>query len=92
MCVIEAMAAGKPVIATRAGGLEELVVDGETGFIVPPKDIEALATAIRSLISLSDKGKGMGQRGKEIAAEKFSIQLVAKKTTDLFFSLAGVKR
>src|SRR6185503_18503840 len=47
--LLEAMAAGKPVIASRSGGTPEVVVDGETGLLVPPEDVDALGAALRRL-------------------------------------------
>ncbi|MFH0925678.1 MAG: glycosyltransferase, partial [bacterium] len=87
LCILEAMAASKPVIATDVGGVRELVIDQETGFLVPPKDINALAAAITKLISLPDCGGEMGKKGRELVRKKFSIQMVAKRTVDLFLEL-----
>jgi glycosyltransferase involved in cell wall biosynthesis len=86
LCILEAMAAAKPVIATKAGGIEELVVNQETGFIVPAQNPEALASAIRNLMNLADKGKSMGKKGKEIVIKNFSVNYIAETTTDLFIS------
>jgi glycosyltransferase involved in cell wall biosynthesis len=60
----EAMAVGRPVVATRIGGAEEIVADGETGLLVPPGDDAALAAAIRSILLRPDRGRGMGERGR----------------------------
>ena len=92
LCVLEAMAAGRPVIATKVGGTPKLVEDGKTGVIVPPKDITAMAEAIRTVLSLPDRGKEMGERGKNIVAMHFSVNFIAKKTADLFNSLIGVNQ
>ena len=61
--LIEAMASRKPVIATRVGGMPEIVVDGETGLIVPPEDPPALAAAILSLLRDPVRSRAMGEAG-----------------------------
>lgn len=69
---LEAMAAGRPVLATRAGGLAEVVADGETGRLVPPRDAEALATALDELASDPELGRRLGRAGRERVRERFS--------------------
>lgn len=68
---LEAMAAGRPVLATRAGGLVEVVLDGETGRLVPPGDSEALAGAIVDMTSNAEIRDRMGQAGAERVREYF---------------------
>ncbi len=70
--VIEAMAASKPVVATRCGGPEEIVVDGQTGYLVPKGEPDDFGRALRKLLEDSDHAKRMGARGRELAEEKFS--------------------
>jgi glycosyltransferase involved in cell wall biosynthesis len=67
--VIEAMASGRPVIASRIGGLPELVEDGETGLLVPPGDPAALRGAIARLLADRDLAERMGQAGRRKARE-----------------------
>lgn len=69
---IEAMAAGKPVIASNIGGLPEVVADGVTGLLVEPKDVEALAKAILRLVNDPSLLVEMGFQGRAIVNEKFS--------------------
>ena len=87
LCVLEAMAAARPVIATDVGGTAELAVDGETAFIVPPRRPEALKDAILRLRRLPDGGQSMGARGREVVGREFSIQNSTKKTEKLFTAL-----
>jgi len=61
---MEAMATGRPVIASHVGGMPELVVDGETGLLVPPSDSGALARAILRLLSDPALRQDMGQAGR----------------------------
>jgi glycosyltransferase involved in cell wall biosynthesis len=63
--VYEAMAAGRAVVASRVGGIPELVADGETGVLVPPGDPERLAQAIVKLLTYDEERIRMGQRGRE---------------------------
>jgi glycosyltransferase involved in cell wall biosynthesis len=71
LVALEAAAAGKPIAATATGGLRDIVVDGETGLLVPPEDREALAAALQKLISDADLRERLGAAAKQQAA-KFS--------------------
>lgn len=71
---VEAMASAKPVVAIAHGGLLEIVVDGETGLLVPPGDEDALATAILSLLEDPARRMSMGQAGRERVLRSFSIE------------------
>jgi L-malate glycosyltransferase len=70
---LEAMAQGKPVVGTRAGGLPELVVDGETGLLVTPLKPEELAKAIVRVLKDRELAKRLGEAGAKRAREKFGI-------------------
>jgi sugar transferase (PEP-CTERM/EpsH1 system associated) len=72
--ILEAMASGLPVIATNVGGNRELVVDGETGMLVPPSDPIAMADAIQSYLRDPAKLERHGQAGRKRAVEHFSIE------------------
>jgi glycosyltransferase involved in cell wall biosynthesis len=85
--VLEAMAAGKAVIASRVGGLGELVIDGATGFLVAPRDVEALAGAISKLAGDSFMIRDMGQKGRERLKENFTMEQMAKKNEDHYYGL-----
>lgn len=84
IAIIEAMAAGRPVIATAVGGIPEIVVHGETGLLVPPGDPIALAAAIRSLISDSKRALSFGARGRKRVHDKFSIEMVVRRHEELY--------
>ena len=71
--LIEAMAFGVPVIATRAGGVPEIVVDGETGILILPDDAASLAKAIRRMITDRELCVTMGRKGRERAVERFKL-------------------
>ncbi|CAN5607353.1 glycosyltransferase [soil metagenome] len=89
--IIEAMAAGLPVVATNVGGNAEAVQDGTSGYIVPPEDPAALAAAILKLLANHDQARAMGQAGKRIAAEKFTNEAMMTVTTDAYAKLLKTK-
>jgi colanic acid/amylovoran biosynthesis glycosyltransferase len=72
--IMEAMAAGLPVISTAIGGIPEMVIQNETGFLVPPGDAAALAGAIERLFDEIDLARRLGERGFQRAKELFSIE------------------
>lgn len=84
--LIEAMAAGKPVVASRVGGIPDLVRHGETGYLVPPADEKSLADAILMLLNDRDEAKLMGQRGKQMC-QQFSLEAMIAKLDDLYSDL-----
>jgi len=85
--VLEAMAAGKPVVATSVGGTPEVIVDGETGLVVPPRNPEALASVIIRLLKNPELRTKMGRAGKERVLKQFSILRMVTKTQQLYKEL-----
>ena len=85
--VIEAMAAGKPVIATRVGGIEEAVKDRITGLLVPPADGTALAEALQCLLADRRLAQALGAQARVRADLEFSAEIVASRTTHIYESL-----
>ena len=84
MCIAEAMCCGLPVVATRVGGVEYMVQDGETGFLVEPRDPEALAEAMGQLMSSPILRERMGTRAREIARKRFHPDIIAEKTLNVY--------
>ncbi|HUU68797.1 MAG TPA: glycosyltransferase [Planctomycetota bacterium] len=82
--VLEAMALGKPVVATRAGGIVETVVDGVTGFLVPPRDPASLASAISACLTDLDAARRMGLKGQERVRAFYSIHQNADRVQRLY--------
>lgn len=82
--IIEAMASGKPVIATNAGGVPEIVQDGVTGLLVPPKDYKSLANAMLKLLQDKELMKEMGDKGKKRAYELFDIRKNVEEIQSLY--------
>ena len=89
LAVIEAQAAGVPVVATPVGGIRETVVDGETGLLVPTGDPVALAAAIRRLLEDREAAQAMAAEAKRRVRERFSIERMVEKTLRLYGRTAG---
>ena len=90
--LLEAMAAGKPVVATKVGGIPEIVVHGETGILIHPRDHDALAIAIIDLLQNRLKAKDMGEAGRIRAGKRFSIYKMIEKTENLYQELLKEKQ
>jgi glycosyltransferase involved in cell wall biosynthesis len=86
--IIEALAAGNAVITTRFGSVEELVKDGETGLLVPPKDAAALASAIRRLADDPELARRLGEAGRVVVARDFDLERSALWYVDRFSGVA----
>jgi starch synthase len=81
---LEAMACGTAVVASRTGGIPEVVADGVTGLLVPPGDEVGLAAALNELIRDPARAQSMGQAGRERAVAEFSWASVAAQTAELY--------
>ena len=88
---LEAMAHGRPVVASAVGGLLDLVVDGETGIHVPPGDVAALRAALERLLDDRELRRKLGEAGRRRAAERFSWEAVTRETLELYARYAGKK-
>lgn len=85
LVVIEAMARGLPVVASRIPGLDEVVVDGETGLLVPPGDVDALARALLRLAQDPTFARRLGAEGARRARSLFSAERMATETEKLYW-------
>lgn len=86
--LLEASASGLPIVATDVGGNGEIVIDGETGFLVPPKDPGKLAQAMLHLMSLpQEERKHMGERARQYVEENFSLERVVDRWECLYREL-----
>ena len=90
--ILEAMAAGLPVVATRVGGADEMVVDGETGWPVPPEEPDAMAGALASLLRDADLRRRMGAAGRARARAEFSLEAMVARYEMLYLELADTRK
>ncbi len=90
--IMEAMAAGRPVVATDVGGNRELIVDGETGRLVPPGNAAALADAVLDILREPHRAATMGASGQARIRAGFTIEAAAAKTQALYRELLTGRR
>jgi glycosyltransferase involved in cell wall biosynthesis len=84
LVVLEAMAQRRPVVATPVGGTPEVVVDGETGLLVPPRNPDALADALRRLLADADLRRRMGDAGYERVRTRFSADAMTSRMLEIY--------
>ena len=84
---LEAMSHGRPVVASAVGGLRDLVVDGETGLLVPPRDPAALRAALERLLGDAELRRRLGAAGRDRAAKHFSWERVTDLTVAAYADL-----
>jgi len=89
--LVEAMALGKPIVASDIGGIPDLIVHGKNGFLVPPKNPVQLAKYIQILLEDEKKREKMGQAGKEMALN-FSKEIMVERISDLYKGLMTQKK
>jgi glycosyltransferase involved in cell wall biosynthesis len=85
--LLESMAAGVPIVATRVGGNPEVVEDGVTGLLVPARDPSALAKSICSLLEKPEVAQRFGQSGRQRVQKHFSLERTVKDTEELYVRL-----
>lgn len=90
--IVEAMAAGRAVVATRVGGVADAVAEGETGLLVPPGDHGALAAALDSLVRDPARRARMGERARERAASRYSADVAIGALESVYARVAPVAR
>jgi glycosyltransferase involved in cell wall biosynthesis len=92
LAALEAMATGRPVVATQVASLPELVTDGETGFLVDPGSVDELATALARLAGDGALRERLGARGQERARTTFSLERMVERTLAVYQeALRGVR-
>jgi len=84
LVLAEAMACGVPVVGSRSGSLSEVVEEGSTGLLVPPRDADALAAAIRRLLEDRDAAGRMAAEARARARERFSLERMVERTLELY--------
>jgi glycosyltransferase involved in cell wall biosynthesis len=92
MVLLEAAAAGLPIVATAVGGNGEVVRDGESGFLVPAKDAEALGRGMLRLMTLPDaERRAMGTAGREHVRLNYGLQRVAERWERVYWDALARK-
>jgi glycosyltransferase involved in cell wall biosynthesis len=87
LVLLEAMSLGKPIISSNVGAIPEIVIDGETGFLVMPRDVLGLRNVMKKLIESPDLRKSIGEKGRERLKAEFSVEKMVKKTEKLYNKL-----
>lgn len=82
--ILEAMAMAKPVVASRVGGIPDLVEDGRNGFLVQPGDVKALAATIKRLLIDKELAGEMGGRGRKMVDEKFNSDIMVRSIEEVY--------
>lgn len=89
---LEAMACGTPVVATAVGGILEVVVHDETGWLVPPADPPALAAAMRGILAQPERGAAFGRAGRHRVESRFSWERIAEATLEVYREAIAQRR
>ena len=76
--ILQGMAAGKPVIATNGGGVPEIMIDGVTGILVPMGDVDAMAAAMRKILTSPERGRDMGEHGRRHVEIRYTIEATTR--------------
>jgi glycosyltransferase involved in cell wall biosynthesis len=91
MSILEALACGTPVVATRVGSVPETVRQGATGFLVPPGDVQAMADCLLALLTDPDLARRMGTAGRRLVLAEHSIDRMVEQYEELFQKLYSTK-
>ena len=92
VALLEAAAAGVPIVAARAGGVPEVVLDGVNGRLVPPGDAAALAAAVNELIADPQPRRVLGETGRRVVAERFSVERMVAGNLRVYRAIAASSR
>ncbi|HHW13717.1 MAG TPA: glycosyltransferase, partial [Firmicutes bacterium] len=87
LALIEAMGAGKTIVATPVGGIPEIIQDGQTGYLVRPRDAQALAERLAELGQDSRRRQQMGREARRFFQEKLTHRATAERTEDVYAQL-----
>jgi len=91
--VLEALAAGVPVVATRVEGVTDIIEDGRTGVLVMPRDVPAIVTAVARLLDEPERARRLAQAGREDVAARFPLEAMVQRHEQLYADLlAGAAR
>ena len=91
MAALEAMASEVPVIATQAGGMPEVITDGENGYLLPVGDVDGMAARAIEVLSSRELQDRMGRNGREVAEKKFNVREVVPRYRDFYLGVRSAK-
>src|SRR5581483_87601 len=91
VALIEAMAAARPVVATAVGGVPEVVRDGISGLLVPPRDPQALAAAVGEVLARPDRARLLGLAARDAVYPKYGVQRLIRDVEALYLDLLAAK-
>jgi glycosyltransferase involved in cell wall biosynthesis len=91
LALMEAMAAGKAVVASGAGGIKTLIKDGFNGLLVPPKDVDGLAAAILRLLGDSEESRRLGGNARDFIKKNFPLEVMVSETEKVYLECVGSK-
>jgi len=89
LALLEAMSCGRPCVASSVGGIPEIINQGETGYLVEPRDIKTLAQKLGTLVKDPELRKDIGFKARQHIEKEFSIKDMVKETREMFMSVAG---
>jgi glycosyltransferase involved in cell wall biosynthesis len=92
MALLEALALGKAVVTTRAGGIPEIVEDGKTGLVVLPRNVTALSESLVRILSNATLARRLGEAGRETVLTRFAARTMVQRTEELYLGLLGSRR
>jgi len=87
LCILEALSLARPVVATRVGGVPELIKDGVNGLLVEPRSPSALSSAITLLLKDRTLARCLGSKGREVVRNQFTVERMAKEVEQVFLEL-----
>jgi glycosyltransferase involved in cell wall biosynthesis len=90
--LLQALAMARPVVGATVGGIPEVIVEGETGLLVPPRDSRSLAQAMGRLMADPDFGRELGRRGRQLVVERFSLEMMAAEIETVYEVLLEGRR
>jgi glycosyltransferase involved in cell wall biosynthesis len=88
LTILEAMAAGVPVVATQVGGTPEIVTDGQSGILVPPRNPSAIAGALQTLAARADQRLRLGLEGQQVVGRQFTIDRMVEQYAEEYRRLS----
>jgi glycosyltransferase involved in cell wall biosynthesis len=88
--ILEAMAAGRPVVASRVVGITEVVQDGDTGLLFDPDDPRAAAGALLRLLADDGLARRLGERGRQVAQQQYSVEMMVERTVAVYRELMAM--